>query len=154
MALFDRFKRRPTSSAVVADAPPLLPALPPDNPNDVTRLREALDTARETLDLFESDLAKLIGKVGSSADRVHAGLGKSTQALDGIRSQASKLDEQAASAQADVSELAQATEELAESSSEIGRQVDAAGRLTDDATTAAPLSDSSRRSRSRPTCSP
>jgi methyl-accepting chemotaxis protein len=137
MALFARFKRRPTSSAVIADAPPLLPPLPPDNPDDAARLREALDAARETLDLFESDLAKLIGKVGSSADRVHAGLGESTQALDGIGKRAKQLDEQAAIAQADVSELAQATDELAQSSMEIGRQVDVAGQLTEEATAAA-----------------
>jgi methyl-accepting chemotaxis protein len=137
MALLARFKRRPTSSAVIADAPPLLPPLPPDNPDDAARLREALDAARETLDLFESDLAKLIGKVGSSADRVHAGLGESTQALDGIGKRAKQLDEQAAIAQADVSELAQATDELAQSSMEIGRQVDVAGQLTEEATAAA-----------------
>jgi methyl-accepting chemotaxis protein len=137
MSLFARFKRRPTKSAVIADAPPLLPSLPPDNPDDPARLREALDTARDTLDLFESDLAKLIGKVGSSAEHVHAGLGESTQALEGIRARAGQLDEQAAIAQADVSELAQATDELAQSSAEIGRQVDVAGKLTDEATSAA-----------------
>ncbi len=137
MALFARFKRRPITSAVVAEAPPLLPPLPPDNPNDAARLREALDNARESLDLFESDLAKLIAKVSSSADLVHAGIGNSTQALEGIRSRAGQLNEQAAVAEADVSELAQATDELAQSSAEIGRQVDVAGKLTDEATAAA-----------------
>ncbi len=136
MALFARFKRRPTPSAVV-DAPPLLPPLPPDNPNDAAHLREALDNARESLDLFESDLAKLIAKVSNSADLVHAGIGNSTQALEGIRSRAGQLNEQAAVAEADVSELAQATDELAQSSAEIGRQVDVAGKLTDEATAAA-----------------
>jgi methyl-accepting chemotaxis protein len=137
MSLLSRFKRRSTEPADVADAPPLLPPLPPDNPNDASRLREALDTARESLDLFETDLAKLIAEVSKVADQVRTGIGNSTQALAGIRTHAVELNEQAAASHADVSELAQATDELAQSSTEIGRQVDMAGKLTDEATAAA-----------------
>ncbi|HEX5777254.1 MAG TPA: methyl-accepting chemotaxis protein, partial [Xanthobacteraceae bacterium] len=137
MSLLSRLKRRPKEPADIADAPPLLPPLPVDNPNDASRLREALDTARESLDLFETDLAKLIAEVSRTADQVHAGIGNSTQALEGIRGRAGQLDERAAASQADVSELAQATDELAQSSAEIGRQVDVAGKLTDEATAAA-----------------
>lgn len=139
MSLLSRLARRSENhSTVLAEpAPPLLPALPPDNPEDASRLREALATARESLDLFESDLAKLMGDVSRASDHVHEGIGNSTVALEGISDRAGALGELVTVTEADVRELADATEELAQSSNEIGRQVGVAGKLTDQATAAA-----------------
>jgi methyl-accepting chemotaxis protein len=139
MSLLSRFVRRsePRVPDLDESAPPLLPALPADNPADTARLREALQTARQSLDLFESDLAKLMNDVSQSSDHVHRGIGNSTVAIEGIRDRAGQLDRLVTVSEADVRELADATEELAQSATEIGRQVDVAGALTDQATTAA-----------------
>jgi methyl-accepting chemotaxis protein len=119
------------------DAPELLPPMPDANANVSARLSNALATARESLDLFEVDLAKLITDVGQAAEHVHQGIGSSTQALEAIRGRAVTLDELVRVSDQDVQQLAAATEELAQSSGEIGRQVELAGNLTDHATKAA-----------------
>ena len=41
-------------------------------------LRAALDTARESLGLFEADLAKLLSEASRAAEQVHLGIGGST----------------------------------------------------------------------------
>jgi methyl-accepting chemotaxis protein len=139
MSLLSRLARRSENHSTVLEepAPPLLPALPPDNPEDASRLLEALATARESLDLFESDLTKLMGDVSRASDHVHEGISNSTVALEGISDRAGALGELVTVTEADVRELADATEELAQSSNEIGRQVGVAGKLTDQATAAA-----------------
>ena len=119
------------------DAPELLPPMPDANANKSARLSDALATARESLDLFEVDLAKLITDVGKATEHVHQGIGTSTQALEAIRGRAVTLDEHVRVSDEDVQQLAAATEELAQSSGEIGRQVELAGNLTDHATKAA-----------------
>jgi methyl-accepting chemotaxis protein len=119
------------------DAPALLPPLPDASANETARLSAALTTARESLDLFEIDLAKLIADVGKATEHVHQGIGTSTQALEAIRGRAVTLDELVRISDEDVQQLAAATEELAQSSGEIGRQVELAGNLTDHATKAA-----------------
>jgi methyl-accepting chemotaxis protein len=139
MSLLSRIVRRsePRVPDLDEQAPPLLPALPADNPTDTARLRDALETARESLDLSESDLAKLMNDVSQTSDHVHRGIGNSTIAIEGIRDRAGQLDQLVSVSEADVRELAEATEELAQSATEIGRQVDVAGTLTDQATAAA-----------------
>jgi methyl-accepting chemotaxis protein len=119
------------------DAPPLLPPLPAADAGTAISLNAALATARESLDLFEADLAKLIADVGKATENLHLGIGTSTQALEAIRARAATLDEQVTTSDEDVRQLASATEELAQSSHEIGRQVEVAGNLTDQATKAA-----------------
>jgi methyl-accepting chemotaxis protein len=119
------------------DAPGLLPPLPETDAGESMRLNTALATARESLDLFEVDLAKLIADAGKATVHVHQGIGTSMQALEAIRSRAVTLDDQVRVSDEDVQQLAAATEELAQSSNEIGRQVELAGNLTDHATTAA-----------------
>jgi methyl-accepting chemotaxis protein len=119
------------------EAPALLPPMPDANASESARLSAALATARESLDLFEVDLAKLITDVGKATEHVHRGIGTSTQALEAIRGRAVTLDEQVRVSDEDVQQLAAATEELAQSSGEIGRQVELAGNLTDHATKAA-----------------
>ena len=139
MSLLSRFVRRSENRIADLDepAPPLLPSLPADNPGDAERLREALATARESLDLFDSDLTKLMNDVSGASDHVHEGIGNSAVAIEGIRDRAGHLGQLVTVSEADVRELADATEELAQSSTEIGRQVDVAGKLTDQATAAA-----------------
>jgi methyl-accepting chemotaxis protein len=139
MSLLSRLVRRTENRIADLDepGPSLQPPLPADNPRDATRLRESLATARESLDLFESDLTKLMNDVSRASDHVHEGIGNSTVAIEGIRSRASNLGQLVTVSEADVRELADATEELAQSANEIGRQVDVAGKLTDQATAAA-----------------
>jgi methyl-accepting chemotaxis protein len=139
MSLLSLFVRRNENRIADLDepGPPLQPPLPTANPSDSARLRESLATARESLDLFESDLTKLMNDVSRASDHVHEGIGNSTVAIEGIRSRASNLDQLVTVSEADVRELADATEELALSANEIGRQVDVAGKLTDQATAAA-----------------
>jgi methyl-accepting chemotaxis protein len=139
MSLFARIARRSDRRAPELDeeAPTLLPPLPAADAGEAIRLNAALATARESLDLFEADLAKLIADVGKATENLHVGIGGSTQALEAIRSRAGTLDEQVTISDEDVRQLASATEELAQSSHEIGRQVEVAGNLTDQATKAA-----------------
>ncbi|MEX0590400.1 MAG: methyl-accepting chemotaxis protein [Xanthobacteraceae bacterium] len=119
------------------EAPALMPPLPATDAGDAIRLNAALATARESLDLFEVDLAKLIADVGKATENLHIGIGTSTQALEAIRARAATLDQQVTVSDEDVRQLASATEELAQSSHEIGRQAEVAGKLTDQATKAA-----------------
>jgi len=139
MSLFTRLARRAErrEPELAEAAPALAPSLPVMQPIDEMRINAALATARESLDLFEADLAKLMTNVSKAAARVHGGIGTTTEALEAIRGGARALDEQATVSDADVRELADATEELAQSSNEIGRQVEVAGDLTSQATKAA-----------------
>ena len=139
MSLFTRFARRTEirEPELAEAAPAIAPSLPAMQPVDEMRINAALATARESLDLFETDLAKLMTNVSKAADHVHDGIGTTTEALGAIRGRAGKLDELATVSEADVTELAAATEELAQSSNEIGRQVEVAGELTNQATKAA-----------------
>jgi methyl-accepting chemotaxis protein len=111
--------------------------MPEASASDSMRLSAALATARESLDLFEVDLAKLIADAGKATEHVHQGIGASTQALEAISSRAVTLAGLVRVSDEDVQQLAAATEELAQSSGEIGRQVELAGNLTDHATKAA-----------------
>jgi methyl-accepting chemotaxis protein len=139
MSLLSIFSSRTARNTreLVEDAPELLPPMPEAGSNESARLSVALATARESLDLFEVDLAKLIADVGKATEHVHKGIGTSTQALEAIRGRAVTLDELVRVSHEDVQQLAAATEELAQSSDEIGRQVELAGNLTDHATKAA-----------------
>ena len=107
--------------------------------NQPVQLLEAtsLGTVRESLDLLETDLAKLIAQVGGAAERVHVGIGLSSHSLNAIRGQTEGLSSLAQAASEDAGQLVAATHEFAASSNEIGRQVEAAGRLTNKATQAA-----------------
>jgi methyl-accepting chemotaxis protein len=96
----------------------------------------SLGRVRESLDLLETDLAKLIASMGDAAQRVHTGIGLSSGSLEKIRRQSEDLSTVARSANDDARQLAIATQELAASSDEIGRQIHAAGELTAKATAA------------------
>jgi len=118
--------------------PPLAPSLSERQVASFDLLNTtSLTTVRESLDLLEADLAKLIGEVGDAAEQVHVGIGASTHSLGAIRSRTKDLSVLAGTANEDASQLATATYELAQSSNEIGRHVQLAGNLTDQATAAA-----------------
>ncbi len=139
MSLLARIARRIERRAPELDepAPALAPALPATQERGETLSHASSTTVRESLDLLEADLAKLIAEVGHAADRVHVGIGSSTQSLEAIRGRTEALAELVNVANGDARQLASATEELAHSSSEIGRQVQMAGDLTNQATSAA-----------------
>ncbi len=128
MALFARLLRG--NNAVAAQAEPVPPeiAAAPDAASTDLAAR-----VRESLDLLEADLRVLIGQVGGAADRVHDGIGTSTQSLDAIRVSTGELSGLADLASQNVTVLASATEQIAQSASEISRQVTAATKLTDEA---------------------
>jgi methyl-accepting chemotaxis protein len=141
MSIFSRLVRRasPEPPELGEPAPPILPAMPTLDAFAAAQIDSALRVARESLDLFEADLTKLMVDIGASAEQVQTGISASTQALAAIRERAEELDGLASETDADVRELAAATEELAQSSGEIGRQVNVAGKLTDEATSIARL---------------
>ena len=107
--------------------------------NEPTQVFEAtpLSTVRESLDLLETDLAKLIAQVGDAAQRVHGGIGRSSQSLNAIRGQTDDLSALAKTANEGARQLANATREFTASANEIGRYVQGAGDLTGKATQAA-----------------
>ncbi len=139
MSLIARIVRRFERQAPELDepSPELAPSLPAQEASSETNVGATLATVRESLDLFEADLAKLIAEVGQASERVHTGIGNSTQALEAIRRRTGNLAELVSTSNEDVRQLAAATEELAQSSNEIGRQVEVAGNLTNQATGAA-----------------
>ena len=98
---------------------------------------DSLTTVRESLDLLEADLAKLIGEVGSAAEQVHVGIGSSSQSLAAIHNRTSDLSSLVHHANEDARKLASGAVGLAESSSAIGRQVRVAGEMSGKGTAAA-----------------
>ena len=97
----------------------------------------SLTTVRESLDLLEADLAKLIGEVGTAAAQVHVGIGSSGQSLAAIRNRTADLSSLVHHASEDARELASGAAGLAESSNAIGRQVRVAGEMSGKGTAAA-----------------
>jgi methyl-accepting chemotaxis protein len=95
------------------------------------------NTARESIDMIELDLGKLIAEVGEAAERVHVGVASSVKSLDAIRTRTEEFTNLVTSANEDARELATATQNMAQSSNEIGRQVQSANELADKAKEAA-----------------
>lgn len=138
MAFFSRLLRRTEPQALNAtEAPPLAPALPAQLPDAALLASTPLATVCESLNLLEADLAKLIGEVGSAAERVHVGISTSGHSLGAIRTRTEDLAVLVGTANEDARQLAAATYELAQSSNEIGRQVQSANQLADQANEAA-----------------
>jgi methyl-accepting chemotaxis protein len=139
MALFAKLVRRAEAPApeLLEQAPAITPSIPEADREFTLRVEEALKGARESLDFFEADLAKLISDVGRAAEGVHNGIGASIKVLESISGRTAGLEQLVQTSEEDVAQLAAATEELAQSSGEIGQQVESAGRLTNKATEAA-----------------
>lgn len=137
MSLLARLIHRngPTLSPLDEPSPTLAPPMPEPDASAANAARKA--ARDDSLDLFETDLAKLIAETGCAAERVHAGIGTSTQAHESIRGQTANLAGLARNVSADARQVAAAADELAQSSTEIGQQVEAAGNFTNQATKAA-----------------
>ena len=133
MNLLSRLKRdtapapeKETRSLPAVSAPEISPATPGMS-----------NMARESIDMIELDLGKLIAEVGEAAEQVHVRIASSVKSLDAIRSRTEDFTNLVASANEDARELATATQNMAQSSNEIGRQVRSANDLADKAKEAA-----------------
>ena len=133
MNLLSRLKRdvapapeTETHSLPAVSAPEISPATPGTS-----------NAARESIDMIELDLGKLIAEVGDAAERVHVGVASSVKSLDAIRTRTEDFTNLVTSANEDARELATATQNMAQSSNEIGRQVQSANELADKAKEAA-----------------
>ena len=135
MSLLARLVRRLERQAPELDerSPDLAPSLPAHEALPQANIATSIANVRESLDLFESDLAKHIAEVGHAAEQVHAGIENSTQALEAIRRRTGSLAHLVGASKENVHQLVDAIEELAQSTNEIGRQVGVAGGLTDQA---------------------
>ena len=97
----------------------------------------SIDTIRESIDLLETDLSRLIMKVSDAAQLVHVRVGHSTESLRGVSKQTDTVSTLIGEADENARQLAAATVEFAGSSNEIGRQVRSAANLASKATEAA-----------------
>jgi methyl-accepting chemotaxis protein len=131
MILLSRLKRGTTAapeSEPAAAAPGIAPA---ENSGVIS------SAVRESIDMIELDLGKLIAEVGEAAEQVHVRIASSVNSLDAIRARTEDFANLAKSANEDARELAAATQNMAQSSNEIGRQVQSANELADKANEAA-----------------
>lgn len=106
---------------------------------EVARLKAEIIQVRDTIGLVESDLMKVISDVSDSADHVHQGTAAASRALAAIRDRSRALDQLAAGASQNSSQLAAATEEFGQSAAAIGDRVRQATRFTQEAIEAAGL---------------
>lgn len=95
------------------------------------------DAVRESINMIELDLGKMIAEVGAAAEQVHVRIASSTESLGSIRSRTEDFATLVNTANDDARQLANATQNMALSSNEIGRQVQSANDLADQATEAA-----------------
>jgi methyl-accepting chemotaxis protein len=135
MTLLSRLKRN-TAAATEDKEDAALPAVssPETSPAANTSISDA---ARESINMIELDLGKLIAEVGEAAEQVHVRIASSVNSLDAIRSRTEDFNNLVTSASEDAHELATATQNMALSSNEIGRQVQSANELADKANDAA-----------------
>ncbi len=112
-------------------APETAPALSTPASDTVSHI------ARESIDMIELDLGKLIAEVGTAAEQVHVGVASSAHSLGAIRTRTEDFSNLVSTANEDARELATATQNMAQSSNEIGRQVQSANELADQAKEAA-----------------
>lgn len=133
---------RPGFKEVTA-AEPLSAAAENDPAGEIARLRAEVAQVRDTIDLVESDLMKVIRDVSASTDRVHSGTEAATRALGAIRERSRALDALVGRASDNARQLASAADEFAQSAGEIGGQVRRATDLTEGAVTAAAAASTS-----------
>lgn len=138
MTLLAFLKRDAKTAAPDNEAVPTLPA--PETAPAVS-ISSAADNvahiARESIDMIELDLGKLIAEVGAAAEQVHVGVASSAHSLGSIRTRTEDFSNLVSTANEDARELATATQNMAQSSNEIGRQVQSANELADQAKEAA-----------------
>ena len=110
---------RTEARAPVAAAPPPAPAMA----ESADPPREALAQMRETFDLLDVDVTRLISEVVAAAGSTHEDMSRLGQAIRQIVGSCSELAGSAENAARDVDHLAGATVELAGSSEEIHRRL-------------------------------
>ena len=108
----------------------------PDSQSSVVESASA-STVRESIDLLETDLSRLIAKVSDAAQLVHVGIGRSADSLSAVSKQTDDVFELIGQADENARQLAAATVEFVGSSNEIGSQVRPAANLATEATEAA-----------------
>ncbi len=138
MTLLGFLKRDTRDSA--PEIEPALPAVPGPSIAPAaagTSASAVSDIARESIDMIELDLGKMIAEVGAAAEQVHVGVASSAHSLTAIRTRTEDFANLVNSASEDARELATATQNMAQSSNEIGRQVQSANQLADKANEAA-----------------
>jgi methyl-accepting chemotaxis protein len=132
--VFSRFKKWGQSQAAPPPAPP--PCAPPPPAAEPPTASNAA-SIRETIDLLELDLSRMIREVEQAAASVRGGASASVEALTSIHASTETLAAKSQDAKRDADQIADATVDLAQSSGEIDQQVRVAGSLTDDASDAA-----------------
>ncbi len=135
MILLSRLKRGTT--AAPESEPAALPAAAAPGIAPAENSGVISSAVRESIDMIELDLGKLIAEVGEAAEQVHVRIASSVNSLDAIRARTEDFANLAKSANEDARELAAATQNMAQSSNEIGRQVQSANELADKANEAA-----------------
>jgi methyl-accepting chemotaxis protein len=140
MSLLARLTREAKAPAPedMADAPASASISAPEStlvPAEATTTISA--AVRESIDMIELDLGKMIAEVGAAAEQVHVGIAASSGSLGSIRSRTEDFAELVGTANDDARELATATQNMALSSNEIGKQVQSANDLADQAKEAA-----------------
>jgi methyl-accepting chemotaxis protein len=139
MTLLAFLKRGDKAAAPLSESASTLPASEPapELPASVSAAENVSHIVRESIDMIELDLGKLIAEVGAAAERVHVGVASSAHSLSSIRTRTEDFSNLVSTANEDARELATATQNMAQSSSEIGRQVQSANELADQAKEAA-----------------
>ena len=97
----------------------------------------AVSTVRESIDLVETDLSRLIAKVSDAAQLVHVRIGRSADSLSAVGKRTDDVFKVIGRADENARQLAVATVEFVASSNEIGTQVRSAANLATEATEAA-----------------
>lgn len=136
MTLLSRLKRDASPASDDKNAASL-PAVSSPETSPTPGANNISDVARESIDMIELDLGKLIAEVGEAAEQVHVRIASSVNSLDSIRGRTEDFTDLVTSASEDARELATATQNMALSSNEIGRQVQSANELADKANDAA-----------------
>ena len=97
----------------------------------------SVSAVRESIDLLETDLSRLITKVSDAAQLVHVRIGRSAESLGAVSKQTDDVFTLIGQADENARQLAAATVEFAHSSNEIGSQVRSAAKLATEASEAA-----------------
>jgi len=107
-----------------------------DSPNDYLD-SASVSTVRESIDLLETDLSRLITKVSDATQLVNVHIGRSAESLSAVSKQTDDVFTLIGQADENARQLAGATVEFVRSSNEIGSQVRSAAQLATAASDAA-----------------
>jgi methyl-accepting chemotaxis protein len=138
MSLFARLTREANAPAPESAAAVEAPAANESTPVTAAEAASVISAGvRESIDMIELDLGKMIAEVGAAAEQVHVRIASSVESLGSIRGSTEDFAALVNTANDDARELADATQNMALSSNEIGKQVQSANDLADRANEAA-----------------